>query len=89
LSDVLLKDEIESATDVVKEILKPITEVDEEITWPPKDQESMTLMCRELVQREQEGQMYEGFLSEVNAQFRQAISDGAKPSLVVILQKVL
>lgn len=82
-------DKIESATDVLKAILKPITEVDEEIAWPPKDPESMTLMRKELVQREQEGQLDEGFLSEVNAQLRQAISDGDKPGLVAILQKVL
>nr|ABK27019.1 unknown [Picea sitchensis] len=82
-------DEIESATDILKAILKPITEVDEEIAWPPKKPESMILMRKELVQREQEGQLDEGFLSEVNAQLRQAISDGDKPGLVAILQKVL
>lgn len=82
-------DEIESATDVLKAILKPITEVDEEIAWPPKDPESIILMRKELVQREQEGQLDEGFLAEVNAQLRQATSDDDKPGLVAILQKVL
>ena len=41
----------------------------------------MTLMHREIVQREQQGQLDEGFLSEVKA-----MSDGAKPRLVTVLQ---
>ncbi|XP_057818081.2 uncharacterized protein LOC131031072 isoform X2 [Cryptomeria japonica] len=82
-------EKIESATDVLKAILKPITNEDEEIVWPPKDPQSIILMKKELVQREQEGQLDETFLSEVNAQLGQAKTDNDKPGLVAILQKVL
>lgn len=41
----------------------------------------MTLVHREIVQMEQEGQLDEGFLSEVKA-----MSDGSKLGLVVVLQ---
>ncbi|KAK7815825.1 hypothetical protein CFP56_001104 [Quercus suber] len=44
---------------------------------------------QEISQREQEGQLDEGFLSEVNAQLRQAKEDGDKPGLEAMLQKVL
>nr|GMD84409.1 uncharacterized protein LOC109161862 isoform X3 [Ipomoea batatas] len=44
---------------------------------------------QELNQREQEGQLDEGFLSEVNAQLRNAKEDGDKPGLEAMLQKVL
>ncbi|GLJ25255.1 hypothetical protein SUGI_0483470 [Cryptomeria japonica] len=83
------EEKIESATDVLKAILKPITNEDEEIVWPPKDPQSIILMKKELVQREQEGQLDETFLSEVNAQLGQAKTDNDKPGLVAILQKVL
>ncbi|XP_019054115.1 PREDICTED: uncharacterized protein LOC104602014 isoform X2 [Nelumbo nucifera] len=43
----------------------------------------------EINQREQEGQLDEGFLSEVNAQLRQAKEDEDKPGLEAMLQKVL
>ncbi|XP_043710882.1 uncharacterized protein LOC122659814 isoform X2 [Telopea speciosissima] len=80
---------IESATDVLKEILKPVVNEVEEILWPPKDPGALSLMEKELIQREQEGQLDEGFLSEVNAQLRQAKEDGDKPGLEAMLQKVL
>lgn len=82
-------EKIESATDVLKEILKPVVDDVEEISWPPRDPEALQLMEKEIVQREQEGQLDEGFLSEVNAQLRQAKEDGDKPGLEAMLQKVL
>ncbi|XP_073023848.1 uncharacterized protein [Primulina eburnea] len=81
-------EKIESATDVLKAILKPVAEKDEEIPWPPRDPNALILMQKELNQREQEGQLDEGFLSEVNAQLRQAKEDGDKPGLEAMLQKV-
>lgn len=83
------KEKIESATDVLKEILKPLVDVDEEISWPPRDPKALDLMEKELIKREQEGNLDEGFLSEVNAQLRQAKEDGDKPGLEAMLQKVL
>ncbi|XP_042509070.1 uncharacterized protein LOC122084695 isoform X3 [Macadamia integrifolia] len=83
------KEKIESATDVLKEILRPVVNDVEEISWPPKDSGALSLMEKELIQREQEGQLDEGFLSEVNAQLRQAKEDGDKPGLEAMLQKVL
>ncbi|KAH6780092.1 hypothetical protein C2S52_011329 [Perilla frutescens var. hirtella] len=83
-------EKIESATDVLKAILKPvIDEEEEEIAWPPRDPGALILMQKELNQREQEGHLDEGFLSEVNAQLRQAKEDGDKPGLEAMLQKVL
>ncbi|XP_059647626.1 uncharacterized protein LOC132293953 [Cornus florida] len=83
------KEKINSATDILKEILKPVVDEVEEIPWPPRDPESLNLMEKEINQREQEGQLDEGFLSEVNAQLRQAKEDGDKPGLEAMLQKVL
>ncbi|XP_021738686.1 uncharacterized protein LOC110705151 [Chenopodium quinoa] len=82
-------EKIESATDVLKSILKHVVDEDQELTWPPRDPEALSLMEQELNQREQEGYLDEGFLSEVNAQLRQAKEDGDKPGLVAMLQKVL
>ncbi|GMY05706.1 f-box/lrr-repeat protein 13 [Fagus crenata] len=82
-------EKIESATDVLKEILKPVVAEAEEVPWPPRDPEALKLMEKEINQREQEGQLDEGFLSEVNAQLRQAKEDGDKPGLEAMLQKVL
>lgn len=82
-------EKIESSTDVLKAILKPVTDEEEESTWPPRDPEALNLMQKELNQREQEGQLDEGFLAEVNAQLRQAKQDGDKPGLEAMLQKVL
>ncbi|XP_031502236.1 uncharacterized protein LOC116265636 isoform X2 [Nymphaea colorata] len=82
-------EKIESATDVLREIIRPVIVDDEEISWPPRDPQSLVLMEKELAQREQEGQLDEGFLSEVNAQLRQAKEDGDKPGLEAMLQKVL
>ncbi|KAG8368193.1 hypothetical protein BUALT_Bualt15G0019800 [Buddleja alternifolia] len=82
------KEKIESATDVLKAILRPVVGKEEEIIWPPRDPEALILMQKELNQREQEGQLDEGFLSEVNAQLRQAKEDGDKPGLEAMLQKV-
>ncbi|URE15039.1 hypothetical protein MUK42_11092 [Musa troglodytarum] len=83
------EERIESATDVLKAILNPVVDDVEEISWPPRDPEALTLMEKELEKREQEGQLDEGFLSEVNAQLRQAKEDGDKPGLEAMLQKVL
>ncbi|OVA06175.1 Oxidoreductase-like [Macleaya cordata] len=82
-------EKIESATDILKKILQPVVDAVEEISWPPRDPEALVLMEKELNQREQEGQLDEGFLSEVNAQLRQAKEDGDKPGLEAMLQKVL
>ncbi|KDP41737.1 hypothetical protein JCGZ_26755 [Jatropha curcas] len=80
---------IESATDVLKAVLKPVVEEEEEIRWPPRDPDALKLMEKEIIQREQEGQLDEGFLSEVSAQLRQAKEDKDKPGLEAMLQKVL
>ncbi|PON80781.1 hypothetical protein PanWU01x14_003370 [Parasponia andersonii] len=85
------KEKIESSTDVLKEILKPVVDKvkGEEIPWPPRDPEALKQMENEVIQREEEGQLDEGFLAEVNAQLRQAKEDGDKPGLEAMLQKVL
>ncbi|MCE3049536.1 hypothetical protein HAX54_045124 [Datura stramonium] len=82
-------EKIEASTDVLKAILKPVVDEVEEITWPLSDPEALSLMEKEINQREQEGQLDEGFLAEVNAQLRQAKKDGDKPGLEAMLQKVL
>ncbi|KAL9252913.1 Coatomer subunit alpha-1-like protein [Drosera capensis] len=82
-------EKIESATDVLKSILKYVVDEGEEALWPPKDPHALDLLEKELIQREQEGYLDEGFLSEVNAQLRQAREDGDKPGLQAMLQKVL
>ncbi|KAF7841025.1 uncharacterized protein G2W53_003323 [Senna tora] len=82
-------EKIESATDVLKGVLKPVVDDVEEISWPPRDPQALTLMEKEISQREQEGQLDEGFLAEVSAQLRQAKEDGDKPGLEAMLQKVL
>ncbi|KAK6916618.1 hypothetical protein RJ641_019479 [Dillenia turbinata] len=82
-------EKIESATDILTEILKPIADEENEISWPPRDPNALILMEKEIILREKEGQLDEGFLSEVNAQLRQAKEDGDKPGLEAMLQKVL
>ncbi|KAB1207357.1 hypothetical protein CJ030_MR7G017460 [Morella rubra] len=82
-------EKIESSTDVLKEILKPVVDEVEEVIWPPRDPKALKLMEKEINQRELEGQLDEGFLSEVNAQLRQAKEDVDKPGLEAMLQKVL
>ncbi|CAM8935307.1 unnamed protein product [Rhodiola kirilowii] len=83
------KEKIETATDVLKAILKPVGAEEEELIWPPTDPKAIDLMEKEILLREQEGQLDEGFLAEVNAQLRQAKEDGDKPGLEAMLQKVL
>ncbi|KAJ7524675.1 hypothetical protein O6H91_17G015600 [Diphasiastrum complanatum] len=84
------EEKIDSSTDVLKSVLRPITtELTEEIVWPPPDARNLALMKKELLQREQEGYLDESFLSEVNAQLRQAKEDKDKPGLVAMLQRVL
>lgn len=39
-----LQEKIESATDVLKTILRPVVDKEEEIHWPPKDPETLVLM---------------------------------------------
>ncbi|KAM1106017.1 hypothetical protein ACFX13_002966 [Malus domestica] len=82
-------EKIDSATDVLKGVLKPVVDDVEEIRWPPRDPEALKLMEKEIFHREQEGQLDEGFLAEVNAQLRQAKGDGDKPGFEAMLQKVL
>ncbi|CAN6555239.1 unnamed protein product [Malus baccata var. baccata] len=82
-------EKIDSATDVLKGVLKPVVDDVEEIRWPPRDPEALELMEKEIFHREQEGQLDEGFLAEVNAQLRQAKGDGDKPGFEAMLQKVL
>lgn len=38
------QEKIESATDVLKSILKPVIDEEEEIHWPPRDPEALILM---------------------------------------------
>ncbi|CAK8576601.1 unnamed protein product [Lathyrus sativus] len=83
------KERIESATDVLKGILKPVVNDEGEIPWPPRDPQALTLMEMEINRRGQVGQLDEGFLAEVSAQLRQAKEDGDKPGLEAMLQKVL
>lgn len=83
------QEKIEYSTDVLKSILKPITQSDEEIVWPPRDPTGIAEMKQVLERKEQQGFLDESFLSEVSAQIRQAREDGDKPGLVAILQKVL
>ncbi|CAN6687391.1 unnamed protein product [Malus baccata var. baccata] len=82
-------EKIDSATDVLKGVLKPVVDDVEEIRWPPRDPEALELMEKEIFHREQEGQLDEGFLAEVNAQLRQAKGDGDKPGFEAMLQKLL
>ncbi|KAM6554772.1 hypothetical protein CsatB_015534 [Cannabis sativa] len=84
-------EKIETSTDVLKDILKPVVEKveGEEIPWPPRDPEVLKQMEKEVIEREKEGQLDEGFLAEVSAQLRQAKEDGDKPGLEAMLQKVL
>ncbi|XVE67031.1 hypothetical protein DITRI_Ditri08aG0127600 [Diplodiscus trichospermus] len=82
-------EKIDSATDVLKGILKPVVHEEEEISWAPKDPEALKQMEKQIFQMEQEGQLDEGFLAEVSAQLRQAKEDGDKPGLEAMLQKVL
>lgn len=82
-------EKIEQSTDVLKAIISPVMREGEEVKWPPKDPEVLELMDKEISNREKEGQLDEGFLSEVNAQLRQAKEDGDKPGLQAMLQKVL
>ena len=40
----ILQEKIESATDILKDILKPVVDEVEEIAWPPRDPEALKLM---------------------------------------------
>ncbi|KAL0920798.1 hypothetical protein M5K25_009967 [Dendrobium thyrsiflorum] len=82
-------EKIESATDILKAILRPVVDGVREVSWPPQNPEALKLMEEEVHKREREGQLDEGFLAEVNAQLRQATEDGDKPGLAAMLQKVL
>ncbi|KAL0898587.1 hypothetical protein Bca101_082548 [Brassica carinata] len=89
------REKIESSTDVLKGILRPVVEGVEEISWPPRDPEAINQMEKEMIQRGKEGQLDEGFFSEVSAQLRQAEGcfqakkDKDKPGLAAMLQKVI
>ncbi|CAN8314608.1 unnamed protein product [Cochlearia groenlandica] len=85
----ITREKIDSSTDVLKGILRPVVEGVEEITWPPIDPDAINQMEKEIIQREKEGKLDEGFLSEVSAQLRQAKEDKDKPGLAAMLQKVL
>lgn len=41
-----MQEKIESATDVLKAILKPVVHEEEEISWPPRDPEALKLMAK-------------------------------------------
>ncbi|XP_066397602.1 uncharacterized protein [Miscanthus floridulus] len=79
---------IEQSTDVLKAIISPVMH-EGDVQWPPRGPDTLKLMEKEITRREQEGQLDEGFLSEVSAQLRQAKQDGDKPGLQAMLQKVL
>ncbi|PUZ71671.1 hypothetical protein GQ55_2G332100 [Panicum hallii var. hallii] len=79
---------IEQSTDVLKAIISPAMH-EGDVNWPPKEPDTLELMEKEIARREQEGQLDEGFLSEVSAQLRQVKQDGDKPGLQAMLQKVL
>ncbi|CAN1255966.1 hypothetical protein LINPERPRIM_LOCUS9141 [Linum perenne] len=85
----IVSETIDSSTDVLKEILKPVVDPDEEVIWPPTDPQALEVMKKFIIQKEQEGELNEGFLSEVNAQLRNAEEDTEKPGLTAMLQKVL
>lgn len=61
---------IEQSTDVLKAIISPAMH-EGDVKWPPRDPDTLKLMEKEITRREQEGQLDEGFLSEVSAQLRQ------------------
>ncbi|KAM3402523.1 hypothetical protein ACQJBY_006414 [Aegilops geniculata] len=82
-------EKIEQSTDVLKAIISPVMNEGEDAMWPPRNPEALKLMEKEISNREKEGQLDESFLSEVNAQLRQAKADVDKPGLQVMLQKVL
>ncbi|KAG0453213.1 hypothetical protein HPP92_025877 [Vanilla planifolia] len=82
-------EKIESATDILKAILRPVMDEVQEVFWPPGDPRALNIMEEEVQKREREGQLDEGFLAEVNAQLRQVKEDGDKPGLTAMLQKVL
>ncbi|CAN6218495.1 unnamed protein product, partial [Urochloa humidicola] len=60
---------IEQSTDVLKAIITPVMH-EGDVKWPPRDPDTVKLMEKEISHREQ-GQLDEGFLSEVSAQLRQ------------------
>uniref|UniRef100_A0ACD5TJ60 Uncharacterized protein n=2 Tax=Avena sativa TaxID=4498 RepID=A0ACD5TJ60_AVESA len=82
-------EKIEQSTDVLKAIISPVMHEGEEAMWPPRNPEALELMEKEISNREKAGQLDESFLSEVNAQLRQAKDAADKPGLLVMLQKVL
>ncbi|XP_037463339.1 uncharacterized protein LOC119335295 isoform X2 [Triticum dicoccoides] len=82
-------EKIEQSTDVLKAIISPVMNEGEDGMWPPRNPEALKLMEKEISNREKEGQLDESFLSEVNAQLRQAKDEVDKPGLQVMLQKVL
>nr|AFK49222.1 unknown [Lotus japonicus] len=47
-------EKIDSATDVLKGVLKPVVDDVGEVSWPPRDPQALTLMEKEINQREQE-----------------------------------
>jgi hypothetical protein len=83
------KEKIESSTDVLKSIIAPLIDSDEEIVWPPRNPQAFADMRKEVDKRDKGNYLDESFLSEVSAQLRQANEDADKPGLVAILQKVL
>lgn len=41
---VSLQEKIESATDILKDILKPVVDEEGEICWPPRDPDALSRM---------------------------------------------
>ena len=39
-----MQEKIESATEILKEILKPVIDGTEEVSWPPRDPEALVSM---------------------------------------------
>ncbi|XP_048608245.1 uncharacterized protein LOC106383707, partial [Brassica napus] len=83
------QEKIELSTDVLKGILRHVVEGVEEISWPPRNPKAINQMEMVCTQTGKEGELNEGFLSEVSAQLRQAKGDKDKPGLAGKLQKVL
>jgi len=63
---------IEQSTDVLKAIISPVMH-EGDVKWPPREPGTLKLMEKEISRLEQEGQLDEGFLSEVSAQLRQCM----------------
>jgi hypothetical protein len=71
------KEKIESSTDVLKSIIAPLIDSDEEIVWPPRNPQAFADMRKEVDKRDKGNYLDESFLSEVSAQLRQVCKSKA------------